>query len=155
MKKLMMMTRYLAVFLFPFVCACQEIPTTHETPPVESKWVGTDSEIVDLSESKAGEEVIGNEDGVFDMCVDGPNKNFTPSGEVAEKVYYGTSLPTYLPLSPEQIWSIGSMHSSSGLLIKPRRVLSASHCSFLWNGGEFCMGPDPDNPNHCIDIETE
>jgi len=149
-----MMTRLLMGFLFIFVSACQEIPSPVHTAPVESKWVGTDPAMDSLVESKAGEEGVENNDAHFDMCIDGPNKNFTPQGEVAEKVYYGTALPTFLPLTPEQIWAIGWMHSCSGLLIKPRWVLSASHCNFLWEGGEFCMGPDPDNPNHCIDIES-
>ena len=33
------------------------------------------------------------------------------------KVYYGTSLPTVMPLRPGQIWAVGWFHGCSGLLI--------------------------------------
>lgn len=67
-------------------------------------------------------------------------------------VYYGTPAPTYLPMTAGQIQAIGWFNGCSGLLIKDRWVLSASHCAGLWAGGSFCIGTNPSNPNKCIPI---
>jgi|GEM_PF-790744 hypothetical protein len=79
------------------------------------------------------------------LCENGPNKVLPK----VSKVYYGTTKPQYLPLTDNQILAIGKFWNCSGLLIKPRWVLSASHCG-LSAGTEFCMGKNPSNPNVCI-----
>ncbi len=97
---------------------------------------------------KADVEVDQPNDGPFDICVDGPNK----SGTANSKVYYGTKLPTHVPLTPGQIMAVGNFYGCSGTLIAPRWVLSARHCG-LSSWSEFCMGPDPSNPSVCIDAK--
>ena len=68
----------------------------------------------------------------------------------APKVYNGTLLPSYVPLTPQQMPSIGSFRLCSGTLISPTWVITAKHCN-LSAGVQFCLGYDPDNPDICID----
>jgi hypothetical protein len=83
---------------------------------------------------------------------------FGPSGEIcegdirlAQEVYYGTLLPSHVPLEPGQILAIGDFNGCSGTLIAPRWVLSADHCR-LNPGVRFCMGEQPDDPNICLTV---
>lgn len=65
------------------------------------------------------------------------------------KVYNGTLLPSYVPLTPQQMPAIGSFRLCSGTLITPTWVITAKHCE-LGTDAQFCIGYDPDNPNECI-----
>jgi hypothetical protein len=67
----------------------------------------------------------------------------------APKVYNGTLLPSYVPLTPEQMPSIGSFRLCSGTLIAPNWVITAKHCG-LNDGVQFCIGSDPAVPDQCI-----
>jgi len=81
-----------------------------------------------------------------EQCLDGPNKQ---TKSWLPKVYYGTAVPTYLPMTDGQIMAVGNFWGCSGLLIAPTWVLSAEHCG-LWSSSEFCIGVDAKNPNVCI-----
>ncbi|HIA04511.1 MAG TPA: S1 family peptidase [Myxococcales bacterium] len=81
----------------------------------------------------------------FDICVDGPNKSYASEN----KVYYGTTQPTHVPLSEGQILAIGNFYGCSGALIAPTWVLSADHCG-LSKWSTFCIGTDPSNADKCM-----
>lgn len=63
-------------------------------------------------------------------------------------IYYGTQLPTYVPLTSGQILSIGALSGCSATLITPSWVLTARHCG-VNAGDNFCVGVNPSNPNTC------
>lgn len=67
------------------------------------------------------------------------------------QVYYGTSNPTFAPLTPGQVMAIGQVGPCSGTLIAPTWALSAQHCG-LAPGALFCVGPDPANPDTCVPV---
>jgi hypothetical protein len=92
--------------------------------------------------TKAAEQPAGED---FDVCANGPNKVYASQ----EKVYYGTTLPTHVPLSEGQILAVGNFYGCSGTLIAPRWVLSADHCG-LSKWSKFCIGTDPSNANQCM-----
>ena len=75
---------------------------------------------------------------------DGPNT--CGDVRVSPRIYFGTTAPSYVPLTPGQIQAIGSWTKAgsrsifcSGTLIAPRFVLSADHCE-LAVGDTFCFG---------------
>jgi len=68
---------------------------------------------------------------------------------LAAHVYYGTSAPTVLPMTPGQILAVGAWDGCSGLLIAPTWVLTAHHCG-LHAGENFCMGHGPSDLSTCF-----
>lgn len=68
----------------------------------------------------------------------------------APKVYNGTILPSYVPLTAQQMPAIGSFSQCSGTLVKPNWVITAKHCGLSAGVQPFCFGNDPGAPNHCI-----
>jgi hypothetical protein len=81
---------------------------------------------------------------------DGGDDAPTTCGDVrvSTRIYFGTTAPSYAPLTPGQIQAIGSWTKSgsrsifcSGTLIAPRFVLSADHCE-LAVGDTFCFGDE-------------
>lgn len=70
---------------------------------------------------------------------------------ILQKVYYGTSSPTYVPLSPGQILAIGDLGGCSGTLVAPTWVLSAKHCG-LFAGAKFCLGEQSSRPAACLNV---
>jgi hypothetical protein len=67
----------------------------------------------------------------------------------APKVYYGTILPSYVPLTAQQLPAVGSFTQCSGTLIAPTWVITAKHC-MLTEGNQFCIGYDPADPDQCF-----
>lgn len=81
-----------------------------------------------------------------DLCMEQPVKPRQPAS-----VYYGTTRPTYVPLTDDQILAIGSFDVCSGLLIDYTWVLTATHCT-LNTSNRYCIGNQPANPNICFNI---
>lgn len=67
-------------------------------------------------------------------------------------VYFGTSEPTELPLTPGQILAIGSLNGCTGIFITDEWILTANHCG-VRPGREFCVGPFANSPLHCFDVD--
>lgn len=66
-------------------------------------------------------------------------------------VHYGTSAPTYLPMTQGQIYAVGSFNGCSGLVVGPTWVLSARHCMFS-RGSRFCVDRQARDPAICFSI---
>jgi hypothetical protein len=82
-----------------------------------------------------------------DVCGSQPNKSTMRS--IA--VYFGTTQPTYVPLTAGQIQAIGTFGECSGTFITEEWVLTAVHCS-VGEGDMFCVGTQASNPNICFDV---
>ena len=67
-------------------------------------------------------------------------------------VYFGTSEPTALPLTPGQILAIGSLNGCTGTFITDEWILTADHCG-VRPGRQFCIGPFANAPLHCFDVD--
>lgn len=67
-------------------------------------------------------------------------------------VYFGTSEPTAVPLTPGQILAIGSLNGCTGIFITDEWILTADHCG-VRPGREFCVGPFANAPLHCFEID--
>lgn len=64
-------------------------------------------------------------------------------------VYFGTALPTHVPMRMSQVFAVGSFNGCSGLLVKPDWVLTAQHCN-VRVGDRFCMDMRAQDPTICI-----
>lgn len=67
----------------------------------------------------------------------------------ARLVYYGTSTPTEVPLSPGQVLAVVEFDGCSGAFVTDEWVLTARHCQ-VRNGARLCVGHDPRNANVCF-----
>ncbi|MBX3272945.1 MAG: trypsin-like serine protease [Sandaracinaceae bacterium] len=72
-----------------------------------------------------------------------------PDERTTRLVYYGTELPTLVPLTPGQILAVVDFSGCSGAFVTDEWVLTARHCGVAV-GRRFCVGPDPRNANVCF-----
>ncbi len=83
-----------------------------------------------------------------DLCAEGPSKGLPSVGNF----YYGTDTPEYLTtMTAGQMLAIGNYGFCTGTIITDEWVLSAEHCG-ISPGDQFCVGPNPGNPNICFTI---
>ena len=69
--------------------------------------------------------------------------------QISPKVFFGTSQPTHVALTPGQVKAIASLNGCSGTVVAPRWVATASHCG-LPNVTQICFGNRPDTTDICV-----
>lgn len=83
----------------------------------------------------------------------GPALECTGDERLTRTIYYGTAVPSAVPLTPEQVLSVVSFGSCSGAFVTDEWVLTARHCG-ISPGREACVGVEPANPNVCFTIDS-
>lgn len=73
----------------------------------------------------------------------GPDERRTPL------VYFGTSEPTFLPLTPGQVLAVVDFSGCSGTFVADEWVLTATHCT-VRVGARLCVGPNPLSADVCF-----
>ncbi len=78
------------------------------------------------------------------MC--GPDERRRPL------VYFGTTEPTQLPLTPGQVLALADFSGCSGTFVTDEWVLTATHCS-VRVGARLCVGPNPLRADVCFTVD--
>lgn len=75
-----------------------------------------------------------------------------PDERTTRLVYYGTELPTTVPLTPGQVLAVVDFDTCSGAFVTDEWVLTAKHCD-LSVGRRLCVGPNPLDASVCFVVD--
>lgn len=75
-----------------------------------------------------------------------------PDERLTRLVYYGTSMPTVVPLTAGQTLAVVDFDTCSGAFVTDEWVLTAKHCG-VRVGRRLCVGPDPLNADVCFTVD--
>jgi hypothetical protein len=82
----------------------------------------------------------------------GPPPVCGPDVRRVPAVYYGTTMPTQLPLTPGQVLALVDFSTCSGTFVTDEWVLTATHCT-LAVGARLCVGPNPLAADVCFTVD--
>lgn len=137
-QRLAMSPRALAPSLLLLLAACSESYAPADAGEDAGAPIEFDAGSPPVHDGGAGERDAGS---MSNVC--GPDERRS------RLVYFGTELPTAVPLTPGQVLAIVDFDGCSGAFIADEWVLTAQHCG-IRIGRRLCVGPNPRNADVCF-----